>query len=111
MYLAQELINDSGISVIGAAFFTGLFGMVGAVIVALINARHKVEELKDVTVKAAESAKAAQSNTQNVSNGFVNRMDKKLDNIASSNDELNEKFDQLSTDFRKHLEWHLSKET
>ena len=61
------------------------------------------EAAKNEATKAHESAEKAQANTINVSNGFVGRMDKKLDDILAS---------QRSTDkaLREHLEWHLEKE-
>lgn len=98
---AQELINDNGISAIAIGFFTALFAAVSAVGVAVVNSRHKTEELKDVTVKAAESAEAAQANTQNVSNGFVDRMDRKLDTVIQQQD-------NLENALTRHLEWHLN---
>lgn len=101
MILVQELINDNGISVIGAAFFTALFGAISTVGVALVRNRHATEELKNVTVQAAQSAEAAQVNTENVSNGFVERMDTKLNQIIANQD-------GLEKSIREHLEWHLS---
>jgi uncharacterized FlaG/YvyC family protein len=110
MVFAQELINENGISAIALAFFGALFTAVSTIGVAIVNSRKKVQELKDVTVQAAKSAEAAQENTKNVSNGFAAKVDRKLDNIATNQDDLNEKFDNISTAFREHLEWHLNKE-
>jgi hypothetical protein len=104
MIIAQELINDGGISVIGATFFTALFGAVSAIGVAIVRTRHATEDLKNVTVEAAENAAIAKENTDNVSNGFTQRMDTKLNRIIDNQDEL-------SKAFRDHLEWHLNKET
>lgn len=104
MFLAQELINDNGISAIALGFFTALFGAVGLIGVAIVNNRKTTGDLKNGIDKAAENAEIAKENTVNVSNGFTRRMDNKLDRIAASQEEL-------STALRDHLEWHLSKET
>jgi hypothetical protein len=104
MVLVQELINDSGISAIGAAFFTALFAAVSAIGVAIVSNKRSTDKLKNETVKAAESAAEAAANTTNVSNGFVNRMDRKLDLLATNQD-------RLEVAFQEHLAWHTHKET
>jgi hypothetical protein len=102
--LAQELVNDNGISAIALSFFTALFAMVGTVLVAVIQNRNRTERLKNAVDQTAESAEAAKENTVNVSNGFTSRMDRKFDTVIENQD-------KLERAFQKHLEWHLNKET
>jgi hypothetical protein len=101
MILVQEIVNDNGILVVAGAFFTALFGAVSAIGVALVRNRQATEDLKSVTIQAAECAEQAQVNTIGVSNGFVGRMDSKLNQIIANQDGLEKAI-------RDHLDWHLN---
>lgn len=97
----RDFIQNSPEVVI--AFITALFGTIGSIGVASLRSRNDTEELKGVTNKALESAQTAASNTTNISNGFVGRMDRKLDHITEQQDLFHAKFTE-------HLEWHLRQE-
>jgi hypothetical protein len=104
MYLAQELINDNGISAIALGFFS----MIAAIGVALIQRQRKVENAVN---EAAESANQAQKNTENVSNGFTARMDKKLDSLGDGVMLLAKNMDRLEEALHDHVREHNNKET
>lgn len=98
------LINGNSISGIALTCFSIIIGGIVTIVVQQLQIRAKQNEAKEAAITAAKSADEAKANTQNVSNGFANRMDRKLDNIATNQEEL-------SRAFRDHLEWHLNKET
>lgn len=108
MYAAQELINDSGISVIGAAFFTGLFAFLTVIANNLFKARAEVRELGNATAQTLESAEAVQKNTEKVSNGFTDRVDKRLDTIVEYGARNEIRINELQKAIQGHLEWHLN---
>lgn len=97
------LINDNSISGIALACFAIVISGIVTVVVQQLQIRAKQNEAKEAAFAAAKSADEAKANTQNVSNGFANRMDRKLDTIANNQEEL-------STALRDHLEWHLNRE-
>lgn len=112
MVTATELVNpDSGISIVAAAFFTSLFGMLGLVLVEVVRGRTKTKEAIGEVKKAAHSAEKAQENTKNVSNGFAERMDRKLDSQHRMLDVLATNQDRLEEMFTEHLSWHLNQDS
>jgi len=92
----SNLIDSNMVGVIGAASITALLGMVGTVLVAVLQGRTASKDIKHVAQQAVD-------NTVNVSNGFVGRMDRKLDNLTKGQQEL-------QAAFYEHLEWHLDRE-
>ncbi len=102
MIWAAELINENGISTIALAFFTALFAGVGTTVVGIYQIKAKANEAKDAALSAQEKATETATNTQNVANGFASRVDRKLDNITSNQEEL-------AREFREHLQWHVEK--
>ena len=93
MFLAEELVASGGPSAPVWAFLTAITVGVSGIIVQQIQAKREAKQAK-------EAAQAAAQNTNSVSNGFVSRVDRKLDNIATS-------VDELDNAFRDHLTWHL----
>lgn len=93
MYLTEELVSPGGPSAPVWVFLTTITAAVITVIGQQIQAKRAARETK------AEAAQANE-NTKNISNGFVDRMDFKLDDIRKSQAETNNAL-------RKHLEWHL----
>lgn len=105
MFLAaEELVAPGGPSGPVWAFLTAISLALIGVLAQQIAARIKARETKDELTRTAEAAKQAQENTVNISNGFVGRIDRKLDQIHSEAAETNKAL-------RKHLEWHLDNET
>lgn len=103
MWISAELINDNGISAVALAFFSALFTATGAAVVGIFQIKSRTGEARDAAISAQEKATETVANTQNVANGFVSRMDGKLDQIARGQEELGKAF-------REHLEWHLERE-
>jgi Tfp pilus assembly protein PilV len=100
LFAAEELVAPGGPSAPVWAFLTAIsVGLIG-VIAQQIAAKRQAREAKEQATLAAENAKAAQLNTNNVSNGFVGRVDRKLDSIQADVTETNKAL-------RKHLEWHM----
>ncbi len=97
----MEWLNPEAIGLIGAAAVTSTFGFIST-IMAMKN-RNETKGVRDVAQKAVD-------NTTNVSNGFVGRMDRKLDVITNIQYEMAESQAELQKAFREHLEWHLDKE-
>lgn len=116
-FAAQELISPGGPSAPVWAFFTAISLAVIAVLGQQLKARSDMRQLKATServeneaIKAHESAAQATSNTQNVSNGFVSRVDRKLDRIQETADTTNLALRKTEEALRKHLEWHLERE-
>lgn len=74
--------------------FTALFGAVATIIVSLTK-----RDSKEAKVAAREAVR----NTEPISNGFALGVTQKLDTIIEHQNKMDESF-------RKHLEWHLTKE-
>jgi hypothetical protein len=102
-YLAEEIVTPGGPSAPAWAFFTAITLALIGIFGQQIAARRTAKETKDEVTKAVESASAAQENTVNVSDGFAQRMDRKLDAITKQQHETN-------AALRRHLEWHIDKE-
>lgn len=98
--LADGIINDNGISAFALAFFTALFGAVGAVFVQNRQTKAKLSEAQDVALETKAQAEKATRNTESTANGFAGNVGRKLDRII-------EKQDNLSAAFQNHLEWHV----
>lgn len=114
MISAAELITDGGPSAPAWAFFSAislaLIAVLGQQLKARSDAKANREALERVergTVQAVESATAAQENTTNVSNGFVGRMDRKLDRITDTVEDTRKALRETEQALREHLEWHL----
>lgn len=105
--MSAELFNDNGISYVAAAFFTGLFTLLGIVARGVFDTRTKtLERLEEVSREATEArdkATQAQQNTIPLSAGFIDRMDKRL-----------ETFERLLTHVEKqvesHMNWHMQQQ-
>ena len=102
--LANELVAPGGPSAPVWTFLIALTTGVLAIIGQQISSRRAANEAKIEAAKAAANSLQAKENTTNISNGFVGRMDRKLDSIGTQ-------ITNLDTAFREHLEWHLDKET
>lgn len=101
MYLAEELVAAGGPSAPVWAFLTAISLGILAMIGQQITAKRTARETKDEAVKAHAASVKASENTLPVSNGFVSRVDRKLDSIIT---EQNKQGNAL----REHLEWHLN---
>lgn len=115
MLLAEEIVAPGGPSAPAWAFFTAMTLALLGIIGQQLSARSQLRQLKadseatrNDASKASASATAAQANTNNVSNGFVARMDTKLDRIQDTQQATNEDIRKVSTALNRHLEWHLS---
>jgi hypothetical protein len=95
--IAEELIAPGGPSAPVWTMLGLIISGITAVIVQQIQSKRAALEAKDAAQKAKE-------NTTNVSNGFVGRMDRKLDGIANDVTDIHKAL-------REHLEWHLNQET
>lgn len=100
MNWAVDSIAPGGPSAPVWAFLTAITLGILTLIGQQLATRSKLNEAKHEASKAVESATKAQENTTSISNGFVDRMDSKLDAIiAEQNSQGNA--------IRGHLEWHL----
>jgi len=104
---AEELVAAGGPSAPVWVFLSTITVAVITLIAQQLKSRSdlkmlkaQTESVKDEAIKANQSATQAQANTVNVSNGFVSRMDRKLDEIMTSQSKTDEAL-------RTHLEWHL----
>jgi hypothetical protein len=98
--LAENFINDNGISAIALAFFGALFTAVSATVIGLFKIHTEAKEAKNATLDTRKEARQARVNTQNIANGFANNVDRKLDHII-------EEQDSLGQALREHLSWHV----
>jgi hypothetical protein len=115
---AEELVAPGGPSAPVWAFFSALSLALIGVLAQQLKARSDLKQLKATServeseaIQAHESAATAQSNTQNVSNGFARRVDTKLDNIQSSINDTNNALRKTEEALRAHIEWHLREES
>lgn len=100
LYLAADLVAPGGPSAPVWTLLGLLVTGVCAIIGQQMSAKKAANEAKVKASEAAEQATLAASNTTNISNGFVGRVDTKLDKIIDRQD----RFDQALI---KHLEWHV----
>ena len=115
MFLAETV---GGPSAPAWAFFTAIsLGIIG-ILAQQLKAYSDIKQLKaqseaarSEASKAHQSAAQAEENTKNVSNGFVNRMDTKLDGLASSQEALFSIVTSVDDRLSQHLHWHLEQET
>lgn len=107
MVVASELVASGGPSAPVWAFFTAISLALIAILGQQLKARTDLRKTRDEASKASESAAAAQENTVNVSNGFVGRMDRKLDRIEEAVADTNASLQDTQRALREHLDWHL----
>lgn len=114
---AEDLVTAGGPSGPAWAFFTGISLALIGLIAQQLKARSDLKQLKatserveDEAIKAHESAAKAQTNTTNVSNGFVGRMDKNFDRVLNAIEEIRRAQGKTEEALREHIEWHLEKE-
>lgn len=99
------------------AFFTAIsLGIIG-ILAQQLKAFSDVKQLKaqseavrSEASKAHKSAAAAEENTKNVSNGFVDRMDSKLDILTGSQEALFSLVTSVDDRLSHHLQWHIEQE-
>jgi hypothetical protein len=99
------------------AFFTAIsLGIIG-ILAQQLKAFSDVKQLKaqseavrSEASKAHKSAAKAEENTKNVSNGFVDRMDSKLDILTGSQEALLSLVTSVDDRLSQHLHWHLEQE-
>lgn len=103
----DQVVSPGGPSGPAWAFFTAITIALIGVLQQQLKQREETKRIREelrgaakAANQASESAAQAQENTKNVSNGFANRVDRKLDAIAESQDELGKAL-------RDHFEWHL----
>lgn len=97
----SELFNDGGISYVAAALFTGLFGFLGIIANNLFKARSEIRQAQDVTEEVKEQ-------TEPVSNGFIERVDKNFETLIANQDRTENSVEQLQQVVQSHLTWHLN---
>ncbi len=100
MILSEDLVAPGGPSAPVWTFFTAISLALIGVLSAQIAAKREAKETKKEAIKANENASQARENTVNISNGFVARIDSKLDRIQAQQVQTNRSL-------QKHLEWHL----
>lgn len=83
------------------AFFSVITAGVLTIIGQQLKARYDAKLARIAASAAAQNSEQAAKNTEGVSNGFVGRMDTKLNGIS-------EQIRELDKDFRDHLEWHIN---
>lgn len=83
------------------AFFSVITAGVLTIIGQQVKARYDAKLARIAAERAVINTEQAVANTANVSNGFVGRVDRKLDRIS-------EQVADIDKDFRDHLEWHVS---
>lgn len=103
MNIAESLVVDNSFYTFAIAFVTGLFALLAIVAKGVFETRKTTREAKDEAKAANQSAKKAQANTLNISNGFAGTVVEKLETIER-------KTDDIGKAFRDHLGWHLDKE-
>lgn len=99
---ADQLVAPGGPSAPVWVFLTTIVTGVLVIIQQQLKAKSEARKAKDEASKAAENSAEAAANTKSISNGFVSRMDKKLDRIYASQQETDKAL-------RDHLEWHLDR--
>jgi hypothetical protein len=107
--LAQELVNDNGVSSVALAFFSVLVGGVVTVLVQTYKIKHTSREAASKADEASQKADQARENTQNISNGFAGRMDSRTQIIVDQISRLQSSVDRTNSSLTKHLEHHLEK--
>lgn len=103
MTLAAELVAAGGPSAPVWAFLTAISVGILALIGQQLSAKRAANEAKVKAAEAATSAKKAEANTANISNGFASDVDRDLKAILKIQTDL-------ERSFRGHLEWHDKKE-
>lgn len=98
--IAEGLINDNGISTIALAFFSALFAALSAGVVGIFQVKSKAIEARNVALETKKEAEQARLNTTNLSNGFADGVDSKLNRIIDNQTKLNDRL-------QNHLEWHV----
>lgn len=101
MTLVESAVAPGGPSAPAWAFFTAITTGILVIIGQQLKARYDAKLAKIAAEAAAANAQRAVDQTANVSNGFVDRMDRKLDKIGTV-------LARLDEDFRDHLEWHVN---
>jgi hypothetical protein len=97
MTLASDLVNNNGISAFALAFFTALFGTIGAVSLQIYQVKNKLLDAKEaVDVTAVFNSRAGE------------RLERKIDLLATNDDRLEQTVDDIGTALRNHIEWHLT---
>lgn len=105
--MAQELVNENGISAIALAFFSTMIPLLIVIAKGVFDtratsrdARQEASNASRKASKAVESAEAAQQNTQSVSNGFTS-------DVLGALRRVETKIDKQTEALQNHLEWHL----
>lgn len=96
--MASQYLNNETI----IAFLSGLFTFLGLIATGILRLLGEARKAKHAAQEAKSEATEARKNTVSVGNGFVNRMDTKLNTIL-------ERQTQLDMAIREHLEWHLKR--
>jgi hypothetical protein len=99
--MVESVVSPGGPSAPAWGFFIAISTGILAIIGQQLKARYDAKLAKLAAEAAAKNARQAAENTANVSNGFVDRVDRKLDKIGT----VLASFDE---DFRNHLEWHIN---
>lgn len=99
----DNLISSGGISEIGLAFFTALFGMVSILMKQVSDNRKEARDAKEAAVEARDNAETTIGNTKNVSNGFAG-------NVLGELRQLREGQQEIASTLARHMEWHLEQE-
>lgn len=101
LFILAEVAKSAGPSDTALTLFgtiiTGICGIIGIQLKSLWDTK----AAKNLALNAANNAEQAAMNTQGTSNGFVGRVDRKLDNI-------DRKVTEIEKDLRNHMEWHIN---
>lgn len=100
----SDVVNDNSISGYALSLFGLIITGMVTLIIGLYKARTEVKQARDEASKAKE-------NTTNISNGFASGVDRKLTRIIDAVSRLDETQEATNQAVRKHLEWHLEKES
>jgi hypothetical protein len=103
VYLAEDIIAPGGPSLPVWSFLTAISLAIIALFGQQLTAKREARAARDEASKASKSSLKAAENTTNISNGFVSRMDSKLDRV------IQQQYDLLEWQ-REHQEWHMRAE-
>jgi uncharacterized phage infection (PIP) family protein YhgE len=91
-----------------AAIAVPLFGFLSVIANGVFKTRTEAKEARNASYKTADSINTIETNTSELSDGFGNRVDRKLTAIMDSTTRLESRLEQVERSVLSHLEWHVT---
>jgi hypothetical protein len=103
-----DSLPQEGIVYVVAAIAVPLFGFLGIIVTGLFKLRSEAREARSETDKAVEGIATVEANTEALSHGFPDRVDRKLDEIGDTAARLESRLTRVESTVTSHLEWHIN---